>query len=87
MLANILRIELRDVQRNNMNFFYEELPNTVNVKGENIKVITDFREYIRLLDMLKDQELDALQKFAIIQQYFLDDIVADEEAISALSAL
>lgn len=68
-----------------MNFFYEELPNTVNVKGENIKVITDFREYIRLLDMLKDQELDALQKFAIIQQYFLDDVVADEEAISALS--
>lgn len=81
----MLRIELRDVQRNNMNFFYEELPNTVNVKGENIKIITDFREYIRLLDMLKDQELDALQKFAIIQQYFLDDIVADEEAISALS--
>lgn len=85
MLANILRIELRDVQRNNMNFFYEELPNTVNVKGENVKIITDFREYIRLLDMLKDQELDTLQKFAIIQQYFLDGIVADEEAISALS--
>ncbi len=85
MLANILRIELRDVQRNNMNFFYEELPNTVNVRGENIKVITDFREYIRLLDMLKDQEFDALQKFAIIQQYFLDDVVADEEAIIALS--
>lgn len=85
MLANILRIELRDVQRNNMNFFYEELPNTVNVKGEKIKVITDFREYIRLLDMLKDQELDVLQKFAIIQQYFLDDVIVDEEAISALS--
>lgn len=85
MLASTLRIERRDERRNNMNFFYEELPNTVNVKGENIKVITDFREYIRLLDMLKDQELDALQKFAIIQQYFLDDVVADEEAISALS--
>lgn len=68
-----------------MNFFYEELPSTVNVRGENIKVITDFREYIRLLDMLKDQELEALQKFAIIQQYFIDDVVADEEAISALS--
>lgn len=73
------------MQRNNMNFFYEELPNTVNVKGKNVKIITDFREYIRLLDMLKDQELDTLQKFAIIQQYFLDGIVADEEAISALS--
>lgn len=68
-----------------MNFFYEELPTEVDVKGESIKIITDFREYIRLLDMLKDQELDALQKFAIIQQYFIDDVIVDEEAISALS--
>ena len=68
-----------------MNFFYEELPIEVDVKGESIKIITDFREYIRLLDMLKDQELDALRKFAIIQQYFIDDVIVDEEAISALS--
>lgn len=68
-----------------MNFFYEEFPMEVDVKGESIKIITDFREYIRLLDMLKDQELDALRKFAIIQQYFIDDVIVDEEAISALS--
>lgn len=71
--------------RNNMNFFYEELPDTVNVGGERIKIITDFREYIRLLDMLKDQELDFIQKFVIIQQYFLDDVAVGEEAVSALS--
>ncbi len=85
MLASTLRIEPRDVPRNNMNFFYEELPDTVNVGGERIKIITDFREYIRLLDMLKDQELDYVQKFVIIQQYFLDDVAVDEEAVSALS--
>lgn len=71
--------------RNNMNFFYEELPDTVNVGGERIKIITDFREYIRLLDMLKDQELDFIQKFVIIQQYFLDDVAVGQEAVSALS--
>lgn len=85
MLASTLRIEPRDVLRNNMNFFYEELPDTVNVGGERIKIITDFREYIRLLDMLKDQELDFVQKFVIIQQYFLDDVDVGEEAVSALS--
>ncbi len=85
MLASTLRIEPRDAPRNNMNFFYEELPDTVNVGGERIKIITDFREYIRLLDMLKDQELDYVQKFVIIQQYFLDDVTVDEEAVSALS--
>lgn len=86
MLASTLRIEPRDVLRNNMNFFYEELPDTVNVGGERIKIITDFREYIRLLDMLKDQELDFVQKFVIIQQYFLDDVDVGEEAVSALSS-
>lgn len=85
MLASTLRIEPRDAPRNNMNFFYEELPDTVNVGGERIKIITDFREYIRLLDALKDQELDYVQKFVIIQQYFLDDVTVDEEAVSALS--
>lgn len=85
MLASTLRIEPRDAPRNNMNFFYEELPDTVNVGGERIKIITDFREYIRLLDMLKDQELGYVQKFVIIQQYFLDDVTVDEEAVSALS--
>lgn len=85
MLASTLRIEPRDAPRNNMNFFYEELPDTVNVGDERIKIITDFREYIRLLDMLKDQELDYVQKFVIIQQYFLDDVTVDEEAVSALS--
>lgn len=86
MLASTLRIDPRDVLRNNMNFFYEELPDTVNVGGERIKIITDFREYIRLLDMLKDQELDFVQKFVIIQQYFLDDVDVGEEAVSALSS-
>lgn len=86
MLASTLRIESRDELRNNMNFFYEELPDTVNVGGERIKIITDFREYIRLLDMLKDQELDFVQKFVIIQQYFLDDVDVGEEAVSALSS-
>lgn len=69
-----------------MNFFYESFPDTVSIRGEDVAIITDFREYIRLLDMLKCEELNAMQKTSIIAQYFLDEIEIDKEAISALTA-
>ena len=68
-----------------MNFFYEDFPETVTVHGEAIPIITDFREYIRLLDMLKSQELDISMKNCILREYFLGDIQIDEEAIHALT--
>ena len=68
-----------------MNFFYEDLPRTVHVHGEEIPIITDFREYIRLLDMLKCEELNAMQRLTLLTQYFLYEIEVDEEAISALT--
>lgn len=69
-----------------MNFFYEDLPRTVHVHGEEIPIITDFREYIRLLDMLKCEELNAMQRLTLLTQYFLYEIEIDKEAISALAA-
>ena len=68
-----------------MNFFYEELPCTVHVHGKKIPIITDFREYIRLLDMLKCEELNSMQRLTLLAQYFLYEIEVDEEAISALT--
>ena len=49
-----------------MNFFYETFPDTVNIHGEDVAIITDFREYIRLLDMLKCDELSPEQKARIV---------------------
>lgn len=69
-----------------MNFFYEAFPEFVHIRGEEVAIITDFREYIRLLDMLKCEELNAMQKMALLSQYFLDEIEIDKEAISALTA-
>ena len=68
-----------------MNFFYEAFPDTVNIRGEEVSIITDFREYIRLLDMLKCNELNAYQKRAILGDYFLDEITVDDDAIDALT--
>lgn len=69
-----------------MNFFYEAFPDSVHIRGGEVAIITDFREYIRLLDMLKCEELNAMQKTVLLAQYFLDEIEIDKEAISALTA-
>ena len=68
-----------------MNFFYEDFPETVTVHGEAMPIITDFREYIRLLDMLKSKDLDGFMKVCILREYFLKDIQMDEEAVAALT--
>lgn len=69
-----------------MNLFYEAFPDTVNIHEKDIPIITDFREYIRLLDMLKCDELSTLQKRIILGEYFLEDVPVDEDAISSLTA-
>lgn len=68
-----------------MNFFYEAFPDTINIRGEEVPIITDFREYIRLLDMLKCDELNSYQKRGILEDYFLDEITVDKDAIDALT--
>ena len=68
-----------------MNFFYEKFPETVRIKGRDIPIITDFREYIRLLDMLKNRELDSYEKIWFVSQYFLESILVDDEAIRVLT--
>lgn len=67
-----------------MNLFYENLPDAVFVHGEKKRIITDFVEYIRLFDMLKDTEVTLQEKALFISEYFLDNVYLDLEAIRAL---
>ena len=69
-----------------MNLFYEDYPKILEVRGGFRPIITDFREYIRLLDMLKCKELSPGQKRCLLQEYFLDGDPVDEEAVAALTA-
>lgn len=68
-----------------MNLFYEKYPKVLEVHGDFYPIITDFREYIRLLDMLKCKELNDIQRIMILKEYFLKDISIDSEAIHALT--
>lgn len=67
-----------------MNLFYEPLPTTVMVRGKTVRIRTDFRDYISLLDMLKDKDIKSVDKLLILSEYFLDDVEISQPAIDAL---
>ena len=69
-----------------MNPLYEPFPDYVTVKGKKVRIVTDFREYIKLIDRLKDDEVDETEKKELIACWFLDDPGSDfEECLQALT--
>ena len=68
-----------------MNLFYEDYPTVLKVENEFIPIITDFREYIKLLDMLNDEEVNGYEKMLFLRQYFLKEPKNMDEAISRLT--
>ncbi|MBS4980055.1 MAG: bacteriophage Gp15 family protein [Lachnospiraceae bacterium] len=69
-----------------MNLFYEMYPESIEIHGERVPIVTDFREYIKLLDMLKDPELSDTEKAYCLKEYFLCDFSDFNEAIKQLSS-
>lgn len=67
-----------------MNLFYEDFPDSIEVLGKKVRIITDFREYIKLLDMINDDDLSKAEKVYLIKEYFLDEIPDLDEAIEQL---
>lgn len=67
-----------------MNLFYEEYPTSIWVEGEEVPILTDFRSYIQMLDMLKDSELTSGEKFHLLQQYFKETPSNFNDALEVL---
>ena len=68
-----------------MNLFYEEYPTAVSVKGKEVPIITDFREYVKLIDMLKAEEPSSYEKMEFLLQYFIEPPEDFETAVEALT--
>ena len=65
---------------------YEDLPRAVWVDGDSYPIITDFREWVKLIDLLKDKELGSNEKAVLILQWYSDKQPSNiKGAIEALS--
>lgn len=67
-----------------MNLFYEEYPVSIEVDGEEIPIVTDFRDYVRLADMLKDSDISYIEKFQLMSLYFKKEPDDFKQAIDEL---
>lgn len=56
-----------------MNPLYEPFPDYVVVNDKRVRIVTDFREYIKLIDLLKDDEVNTIEKAELIMSWFLDE--------------
>lgn len=68
-----------------MNLFYEDYPKTITVANVEIPIVTDFREYVKLMDMLKDDSLSASEKIFFLNQYFLEPPSNFSDAMNSLT--
>nr|DAH61771.1 MAG TPA: hypothetical protein [Caudoviricetes sp.] len=56
-----------------MNLFYEAYPGTVEINGSEYEILTDFRDYISFLDMIKDDSVSLGEKQMLIMEYFTEE--------------
>lgn len=66
--------------------FYNDLPTAVSVNGEGFYIVTDFREWIRFIDLAEDQNIDTRTKAQLALEWFTEDVPCDKvKAIDALA--
>lgn len=57
-----------------MNFLYTKFPDYTLVNGNKVKIVTDFRNYIQLTDILREKALTVEEKWLYIINSFYKDV-------------
>lgn len=52
-----------------MNLFYEPLPDSIPVGGSDFKILTDFRDWLKFGDLLKDDALEDAEKLDFMRNW------------------
>ena len=55
-----------------MNILFEEFPDSVCVNGENYQIETDFREWIRFIQLVEDDEVPWQIKCQLMMQWYTE---------------
>lgn len=67
-----------------MNLLYEPFPNCVEVNGRWLRIVTDYRDWLKFYDMLRDGEMEDSEKFELMLTYYLDEFgIGDIPAMQA----
>lgn len=57
-----------------MNLIYDRYPDTVMLNGKRREIVTDFKDWLKFVDLLKDDEYGPEEKFESILLFYLDPL-------------
>ncbi|MEG7531434.1 MAG: Gp15 family bacteriophage protein [Hungatella sp.] len=57
-----------------MNLIYDAYPDSVMLNGAERGIVTDFKDWLRFVDMLKDMNLRDEEKLQVMLDFYLEDI-------------
>ncbi|MEG2428595.1 MAG: bacteriophage Gp15 family protein [Clostridium sp.] len=67
-----------------MNIFYEPFPRTVEIHGSPYRIVTDFREWIKFMDLVQDETIPMAEKGNMLLQWYVDVPPLEKSAVYAL---
>lgn len=69
-----------------MNLIYEKLPESVEVDGVEYEIVTDFRDWLKFIELSKDADIDEEVKVFLFLDWFKNEVPDNiEKALSALA--
>lgn len=57
-----------------MNLLYDDYPDTVTLCGVSRKIVTDFKDWLRFVDMLHEDGLGLSEKAQLMMSFYLEEI-------------
>lgn len=69
-----------------MNVLFERFPQTVDIDGHEYRVVTDFREWIKLSELLKEIDRFTIATLKMLLEWYIDVPPDIDKAICALQA-
>lgn len=67
-----------------MNVLYDPFPQTVSIDGREYRIVTDFREWIRLHSLVRDDTVPTEYKIRLLMQWYIDPPADIGKGIKAL---
>ena len=68
-----------------MNVLFESFPKTVEVSGKEYRIVTDFREWIKFMELLRSIEQFTPRILNMILEWYVDD--RPEDVVASVTAL
>lgn len=60
--------------KSSFDFIIDELPSAVEIEGQCYDIVTDYKEWLRFIKLVNDEELSSDMRIALMVEWYIDEI-------------